>query len=159
MQLRRDQQRGEDRHAPQPLPRRLRAPGNRGGRAFAAHNLTGNLVQEAKEWYKGYGLSAHVNRVEFEVYNPYSIAQFIKNKNVTNYWVQTQSVDILGNLFKSSEMEAVFLRLLSGESPKVVLEDQVFSSEELRIIHGALTAPSENAKRDLYLRYLFVAGI
>ncbi|CAH0395241.1 unnamed protein product [Bemisia tabaci] len=117
---------------------------------FATHNLTGNLVEEAKGWYKGYGISSHVNRVEIVVYNPYSIAQFIKNKNVTNYWVQTQSVDILGNLFKSSEMEAVFLRLLSGESPKVVLEDQVFSSEELHMIHGALTAPSENAKRDLY---------
>ena len=71
--------------------------------------------EEVKKWYDGY----RIGNVE-EIYNPWSLFNFLVDKKLVPYWVNTSSNDLIKRTLKNSvTVKGKMERLLKGETIEV----------------------------------------
>ena len=71
--------------------------------------------EEVKKWYDGY----RIGNVE-EIYNPWSLLNFLAKKRLVPYWVNTSSNDLIKRTLKNSvTVKGKMERLLKGEAIEV----------------------------------------
>ena len=82
--------------------------------------------EEVKQWYDGFVFG---NRTD--IYNPWSIINFLDKGNVGAYWVNTSSNSLAGKLIRegSPKLKTVMEGLLQGRTFRTLLDEQVVFSE------------------------------
>ncbi|WP_338957638.1 ATP-binding protein [Fusobacterium vincentii] len=114
----------------------------------------GQEISKVKDWYDGYKFG------DSEVYNPWSILNFLQDKELRAYWVDTSGNDLINNVLKMKNkniitaLERLFngkgLRQnLSGTSDlsKILSNDEIW---ELLLFSGYLTI-EEKIDQDNYI--------
>ena len=78
--------------------------------------------QIVKEWYDGFIFGKQKN-----IYNPWSIINFLENKKIDTYWADTSSNSLIDHLMKKSvpEIKELMELLLKRESIEVTFDDQI----------------------------------
>ncbi len=78
--------------------------------------------QQVKDWYDGFAFG---NRKD--IYNPWSIINFLDKKKVGAYWSNTSSNRLISKLLRESppEVKKTFECLLQGQSIKVGMDEQI----------------------------------
>ena len=82
--------------------------------------------KEVKEWYDGFTFG---NRTD--IYNPWSIINFLDDRQVGAYWANTSSNSLVGKLIRegSPEIKMTMEGLLQGETFHTVLDEQIVFSQ------------------------------
>lgn len=82
--------------------------------------------EEIKRWYDGFIFGSRA-----DMYNPWSIINYLDKRNVGLYWVNTSSNSLVGKLVQegSRELKMTMERLLQGETFTVKLDEQIVFSE------------------------------
>ena len=76
--------------------------------------------QEIKKWYDGYTIGKTTG-----IYNPWSILNYLKNKELMPYWVNTSSNDIIKLILKNSTtVKEKIERLLKDEAIEVKVDQE-----------------------------------
>ncbi len=77
---------------------------------------------EVKRWYDGF-----IFGDQKDIYNPWSILNFIEKKQFTTYWANTSSNSLVGNLLKEGnhKIKKQFELLLNGNSIRVPIDEQI----------------------------------
>lgn len=80
-----------------------------------------SYLPELKHWYDGY----HFGKAE--IYNPWSVINFFRRKEVGDYWVNTSGNSIIQHMLQhlDAEKEDVLLSLLHGESVTAAIREGV----------------------------------
>lgn len=74
-----------------------------------------------KKWYDGYKIGNVSN-----IYNPWSILNFLQNKKIMPYWVNTSGNVLIKDLLKNSQdLKIKFEKLLSGDTILVSVSDTI----------------------------------
>ena len=78
--------------------------------------------QIVKEWYDGFTFGK-----QKDIYNPWSIINFLENKKIDTYWADTSSNSLIDHLMKKSvpEIKELMELLLKRESIEVTFDDQI----------------------------------
>ena len=78
-------------------------------------------IQEVKEWYNGYTFGKNL------VYNPWSIVNFIDNDELTSFWVNTSTNDLIRNGLSnlSSINYKQFVKLINLEPIEIEIEENI----------------------------------
>ena len=111
-------------------------------------------ISNVKDWYDGYRFG------DSEVYNPWSILNFLQDKELRAYWVDTSGNDLINNVLKMrnkniiTALERLFngdglKQNLSGTSDlsKILSDDEIW---ELLLFSGYLTV-EEKINQDNYI--------
>ena len=111
-------------------------------------------ISNVKDWYDGYKFG------DSEVYNPWSILNFLQDKELRAYWVDTSGNDLINNVLKMrnkniiTALERLFngdglKQNLSGTSDlsKILSDDEIW---ELLLFSGYLTV-EEKINQDNYI--------
>ncbi|MGN0483790.1 MAG: AAA family ATPase [Lachnospiraceae bacterium] len=82
----------------------------------------GEQKQEVKRWYDGFTFGTVT-----DIYNPWSIINFLAKKKYGAYWANTSSNSLVGTLLREGdeEIKADFERLLKGESIVHGIDEQI----------------------------------
>lgn len=82
--------------------------------------------QEVKSWYDGFVFG---NRSD--IYNPWSILNFLDKKRVTTYWANSSSNSLVGKLIRegSREIKQKLEGLMQGETLRVEIDEQIVYGE------------------------------
>ena len=82
--------------------------------------------EEIKRWYDGFIFGSRA-----DMYNPWSIINYLDKRNVGLYWVNTSSNSLVGKLIQegSPELKMTMERLLQGGAFAARLEEQIVFSE------------------------------
>ena len=88
-----------------------------------------NLSEEkenVKFWYDGFIFGEHK-----DIYNPWSILNFLDTGKFTTYWANTSSNSLVGKLIRegSSDIKEQFEQLLHGQSIKCYIDEQIVYSQ------------------------------
>ena len=76
--------------------------------------------EKVKQWYDGYTIGKTNG-----IYNPWSILQYLKNKELMPYWVNTSSNDLIKLILKnSSTVKEKIERLLKDEAIEVTIDQE-----------------------------------
>ena len=77
---------------------------------------------DVKEWYDGFTFGS-----QRDIYNPWSIINFLENKKIDTYWADTSSNSLINHLIKKSvpEIKELMELLLKRESIEVTFDDQI----------------------------------
>ena len=74
--------------------------------------------EEIKKWYDGYAIGNQEG-----IYNPWSILNYLADRKLMPYWVNTSSNDLIKLILKnSSTIKEKIERLLKGEAIEVVID-------------------------------------
>ncbi len=78
--------------------------------------------EKVKEWYDGFIFGSHA-----DIYNPWSILNFLDKKNYTTYWANTSSNSLAGKLIREGNgaIKVQFEELLQGKNLRVPIEEQI----------------------------------
>ncbi len=78
--------------------------------------------QQVKEWYDGFTFGERS-----DIYNPWSVINFLDDKRVGLYWAYTSSNSLVGKLIREGdpEVKKTFERLIQGESIRVEMDEQI----------------------------------
>ncbi len=78
--------------------------------------------QQVKEWYDGFTFGERS-----DIYNPWSVINFMDDKRVGLYWAYTSSNSLVGKLIREGdpEVKKTFERLIQGESIRVEMGEQI----------------------------------
>ena len=78
--------------------------------------------QQVKDWYDGFSFGERK-----DIYNPWSIINFLDKRKAGTYWVNTSSNDLLSKLVRegSRNMKSTFEKLIQGESFRTELDEQI----------------------------------
>ena len=78
-------------------------------------------MPEVKQWYDGFQFGNCNN-----IYNPWSITKFLKEKKFTTYWANTRSNALIGKLIRegSFEMKTAVEDLLQGKTYQTAADTQ-----------------------------------
>ena len=90
---------------------------------FAAMEECGYTDKETvKRWYDGFTFG-HIR----DIYNPWSILNYLDKGEVTTYWANTSSNSLVGKLIRegSKSIKTSFEALLSGEHLKTAIDEQI----------------------------------
>lgn len=91
---------------------------------FAALDEFGMSDQKqlVKDWYDGFMFGSRK-----DIYNPWSIINFLVEKKVGAYWANTSSNSLVGKLVRegSRKVKETFERLLQGESIRAEIDEQI----------------------------------
>ena len=111
-------------------------------------------ISSVKDWYDGYKFGAS------EVYNPWSILNFLKFKELRTYWVDTSGNDLINDILKIVKKDTIeaLERLFNGEGlkqnisgtsdlSKLLNEEELW---ELMLFSGYLTV-EEKIDQDNYV--------
>lgn len=82
--------------------------------------------REVKEWYDGFTFG---NKTD--IYNPWSIINFLDDKQVGAYWANTSSNSLVGKLIRegSPEIKMTMEGLLRGETFRTTFDEQIVFSQ------------------------------
>ena len=82
--------------------------------------------EEVKRWYDGFIFGSQA-----DIYNPWSILNYLDTGRLGLYWVNTSSNSLVGKLVQegSRELKMTMERLLKGETFAARLEEQIVFSE------------------------------
>lgn len=82
--------------------------------------------EEVKQWYDGFVFGNHT-----DIYNPWSIINFLDTGSARAYWVNTSSNSLAGKLIRegSPKLKTVMEGLLQGRTFRTLLDEQVVFSE------------------------------
>jgi len=88
-------------------------------------NLSGEK-DSVKLWYDGFIFGEHK-----DIYNPWSILNFLDTGKFTTYWANTSSNSLVGKLIRegSSDIKEQFEQLLHGQSIKCYIDEQIVYSQ------------------------------
>ncbi len=77
---------------------------------------------KVKEWYDGFIFGSHA-----DIYNPWSILNFLDKRNYTTYWANTSSNSLVGKLLRegNGEIKTQFEELLQGKILRVPVDEQI----------------------------------
>ncbi|MCI5620935.1 MAG: ATP-binding protein [Lachnospiraceae bacterium] len=77
---------------------------------------------EVKRWYDGFIFGKHK-----DIYNPWSILNFLDTGNFTTYWANTSSNSLVGKLIREGNrnVKAQFEMLLRGETIRIPIDEQI----------------------------------
>ena len=111
-------------------------------------------ISKVKDWYDGYKFG------DSEVYNPWSILNFLQDKKLRAYWVDTSGNDLINNVLKMTNKNIITAleRLFNGDGlkqnlsgtsdlSKILSDDEVW---ELLLFSGYLTV-EEKINQDNYI--------
>lgn len=78
--------------------------------------------QQVKDWYDGFSFGNMT-----DIYNPWSIINFLDNGKIGIYWANTSSNSLVGKLIRegSPEIKMTMERLLRGETFRTVFDEQI----------------------------------
>lgn len=98
------------------------------GEVFAALEEYGMAEKKGKvkEWYDGFTFGSVT-----DIYNPWSIINYLNEKKVGTYWANTSSNSLVGKLIRqgSPEIKMTMEGLLRGESFHTVIDEQIMFSQ------------------------------
>ncbi|MDE5717133.1 MAG: ATP-binding protein [Lachnospiraceae bacterium] len=82
----------------------------------------GDRKQNVKRWYDGF-----IFGMWKDIYNPWSILNFLDTGKITTYWANTSSNSLVGKLIRegSREVKESFERLIKGEYLRVPIDEQI----------------------------------
>ena len=113
-------------------------------------------ISKVKDWYDGYKFG------DSEVYNPWSILNFLQDKELRAYWVDTSGNDLINDVLKKITKDTVraLERLFNGEGlrqnisgtsdlSKLLDENELW---ELLLFSGYLTIEEKIDQKDYILR-------
>ena len=82
--------------------------------------------EQVKRWYDGFIFGEHK-----DIYNPWSILNFLDTGSYTTYWANTSSNSLVGKLLRegSRKIKEKFETLLRGESIQSVIDEQIVYSQ------------------------------
>ena len=111
-------------------------------------------ISKVKDWYDGYKFG------DSEVYNPWNILNFLQDKELRAYWVDTSGNDLIKNVLKMTNKNIITAleRLFNGEGlrqnlsgtsdlSKILSDDEIW---ELLLFSGYLTI-EEKIDQDNYI--------
>ena len=86
----------------------------------------GDKKRQVKDWYDGFTFGSRR-----DIYNPWSIINFLDKGKVGAYWANTSSNSLAGKLIRegSADIKKTFEHLLQGESIRVEIDEQVVYSQ------------------------------
>lgn len=94
------------------------------GEVFAALEECGlsGEKEEVKFWYDGFIFGEHR-----DIYNPWSILNYLDKKKFSTYWANTSSNSLVGKLLRegTGEIKEQFEQLLHGQSIRCVIDEQI----------------------------------
>ncbi len=124
---------------------------------FAALDECGrsDQKQQVKQWYDGFIFGEHP-----DIYNPWSILNFLDKGVFTTYWANTSSNSLVGKLLREGNrrIKEKFEILLRGESIQSVIDEQIVYSQldgneravwSLLLASGYLKVVSFESYRDI----------
>ena len=124
---------------------------------FAALDECGrsDQKQQVKQWYDGFIFGEHP-----DIYNPWSILNFLDTGNFTTYWANTSSNSLVGKLLREGNrrIKEKFEILLRGESIQSAIDEQIVYSQldgneravwSLLLASGYLKVVSFESYRDI----------
>ena len=78
--------------------------------------------ENVKAWYDGFVFGCHT-----DIYNPWSILNFLDKKNYTTYWANTSSNSLVGKLIREGNgaIKEQFEELLQGRHLYVPVDEQI----------------------------------
>lgn len=81
-----------------------------------------NQKQQVKDWYDGFTFGSGK-----DIYNPWSIINFLDEKKVGAYWANTSSNSLVGKLLRegNANIKKTFEDLLQGKSILVEIDEQI----------------------------------
>lgn len=84
-----------------------------------------NEMEDVKWWYDGFVFGENT-----EIYNPWSILNFLDKGKFAPYWINTSSNELASKLIKEGhpELKELFEQLLRGESVMCRIDEQVIFS-------------------------------
>ena len=113
-------------------------------------------ISKVKDWYDGYRFG------DSEVYNPWSILNFLDFKELRAYWVDTSGNDLIKDVLKNITKNTIeaLLRLFNGEGLKQNISgtsdlSKLLSEEELwelMLFSGYLTVEEKIDQKNYVLR-------
>ena len=82
--------------------------------------------EEVKFWYDGFIFGDHR-----DIYNPWSILNFLDKKKYTTYWANTSANSLAGKLIREGnrKIKAMFEQLLKGEHIRCHIDEQIVYSQ------------------------------
>ena len=82
----------------------------------------GDKKNEIKRWYDGFIFGSHR-----DIYNPWSILNFLDTGNFTTYWANTSSNSLIGKLLREGNrrIKEKFESLLRGENIRTPIDEQI----------------------------------
>ncbi len=85
-----------------------------------------NQKQQVKDWYDGFSFGKMT-----DIYNPWSIINFLDKRRIGIYWANTSSNGLVGKLVRegSPEIKMTMERLLRGEAFRAVFDEQIVFSQ------------------------------
>ena len=90
---------------------------------FAAMDEMGLTDKEGvKHWYDGFVFGETA-----DIYNPWSIINYLDKRKCSTYWANTSSNSLVGKLIRESgsDIKQIFEKLLRGESIEVPVDEQI----------------------------------
>ena len=88
-------------------------------------------IDKVKKWYDGYKFGG------LEIYNPWSITYYMKNKKIGPYWVNTSDNLLIYDTLKKGDLEIIEeLKQLIERKELVKSLDKGFSFEDLKVSPG-----------------------
>ena len=81
-----------------------------------------NQKEKVKQWYDGFTFGQHR-----DIYNPWSILNFLDKGTFMTYWANTSSNSLVGKLLREGNrrVKEGFERLLRGETIKTPIDEQI----------------------------------
>ncbi len=81
---------------------------------------------KVKEWYDGFIFGKHA-----DIYNPWSIINFLDKKDYTTYWANTSSNGLVGKLIREGSLgvKQSFEKLLRGENLLCPIDEQIIYNQ------------------------------
>ena len=78
--------------------------------------------EQVKFWYDGFIFGKYK-----EIYNPWSILNFLSEQEYSNYWANTSSNGLVGKLLREGDksVKEKFERLLRGETLEEIVDEQI----------------------------------
>ena len=82
--------------------------------------------RDVKRWYDGFTFGSVT-----DMYNPWSITNFLKNRKTGVYWANTSSNGLVGKLLRTGdpEIKNLFETLMKGEFIKVPVDEQIIFNQ------------------------------
>ena len=78
--------------------------------------------EDVKRWYDGFTFGRHT-----DIYNPWSISNYLKFKKIDIYWANTSSNGLIGKLIRQGEKEVktTFEDLISGKTVAAEIDEEI----------------------------------
>ncbi len=82
--------------------------------------------RDVKRWYDGFTFGPIT-----DIYNPWSITNFLNEKKLAVYWANTSSNGLVGKLLRTGRpgIKQLFEKLLKGESIQVPVDEQIIFNQ------------------------------